>query len=102
MPGSTQEKPGTLLEPLLDYGCSPWRTSSQRAADLYDLGIKLWRKEDLVNIENQLAQSRTAEKFTVRRFDGSVVHIKNPMFGVQKPIWYGNYLPAQWQNEIRY
>jgi hypothetical protein len=54
---------------------------------LYDLGIKLWRKEDLVGIEQQLAQSRTTEKFTVRRIDGSVVHIKNPMFGVQKPIW---------------
>ncbi|OBT61826.1 hypothetical protein VE03_08788 [Pseudogymnoascus sp. 23342-1-I1] len=27
------------------------------------------------------------EKFTVRRFDGSVVYIKNPMFGVLKSIW---------------
>jgi hypothetical protein len=87
MPGSTQDELGTLLEPLLDYGCSHWKISSQRAADLYDLGIKLWRKEDLASIEHQLAQSRTAEKFTVRRIDGSVIHIKNPMFGVQKPIW---------------
>ncbi|KAI8947705.1 hypothetical protein F4801DRAFT_592403 [Xylaria longipes] len=76
-----------LLEPLLDYGCSHWRISSQRAADLYDSGVKLWRKEDLVDIEQQLARSYTAEKFTVRRIDGSIVHIKNPMFGVQKPIW---------------
>ncbi|KAI1174781.1 hypothetical protein F4777DRAFT_579674 [Nemania sp. FL0916] len=75
------------VEPLLDYGCSPWRMSSQRAADLYDSGVKLWRKEDLVEIEQQLAQSCTTEKFTVRRIDGSVVNIKNPMFGVQKPIW---------------
>lgn len=73
---------------LLDYGCTPWRSSSQRAADAYDQGINLWRREDLADIEQQLAQSRTAEKFTVRRTDGSVVHIKNPMFGVQKPIWY--------------
>ena len=87
MPGLTQDERGQLLEPLLDYGCSNWKTSSQRAADLYDSGVKLWRKEDLVDIERQLAQSFTARKFTVRRIDGSVVHIKNPMFGVQKPIW---------------
>ncbi|KGY15675.1 hypothetical protein PABG_11328 [Paracoccidioides brasiliensis Pb03] len=59
----------------------------QRAADLYDSGVKLWRKEDLADIEQQLAHSRTTEKFTVRRIDGSAIHIRNPMFGVQKPIW---------------
>jgi hypothetical protein len=87
MPGSAQDDLGQHLEPLLDYGCSSWKTSSQRAADLYDLGVKLWKREDLADIEHQLAQSRTAEKFTVRRLDGSVVHVKNPMFSVQKPIW---------------
>ncbi|KAI2468621.1 hypothetical protein F4781DRAFT_397279 [Annulohypoxylon bovei var. microspora] len=87
MSGPAQDERGQVLEPLLDYGCSHWRTSSQRAADLYDSGVKLWRKEDLVDIERQLARSCTAEKFTVRRIDGSIVHIKNPMFGVQKPIW---------------
>lgn len=87
MPRPTQGQPGQVLEPLLDYGCSDWVSSSQRAADLYDLGVKLWRKEDLVDIEQQLAQSLTAEKFTVRCIDGGVVHIKNPMFGVAKPIW---------------
>ncbi|EEP77116.1 predicted protein [Uncinocarpus reesii 1704] len=84
---STQDEHGQLLEPLLDYGCSPWRMSSQRAADLYDSGVKLWRKEDLADIEQQLAQSRSLERFTVRRIDGSLVHIKNPMFGVEKPLW---------------
>lgn len=80
---------GRVLEPtLLDYGCTHWRRSSQRAADSYDQGIRLWSREDLANIEQQLAQSRTAAHFTVRRTDGSVVHIKNPMFGVQRPIWY--------------
>ncbi|KAH8904778.1 hypothetical protein BR93DRAFT_980511 [Coniochaeta sp. PMI_546] len=90
MPESTEKQVegGRVLEPtLLEYGCTHWRSSSQRAADLYDQGVKLWRREDLVDIEQQLAQSRTAEKFTVRRTDGSVVHIKNPIFGVQKPIW---------------
>jgi hypothetical protein len=87
MLGPTQDKPGQALEPLLDYGCTHWRSSSQRAADVYRSGVKLWRKEDLLDIEQQLAQSRTTEKFTVRRIDGSVIHIKNPMFGVSKPIW---------------
>ncbi|KAI1373815.1 hypothetical protein F4677DRAFT_428344 [Hypoxylon crocopeplum] len=87
MSGSAQDDRGQLLEPLLDYGCSHWKTSSQRAADLYDSGVKLWRKGDFVGIEQQLAQSCTAEKFTVCRIDSSIVHIKNPMFGVQKPIW---------------
>ncbi|KAI0810555.1 hypothetical protein GGR55DRAFT_644384 [Xylaria sp. FL0064] len=87
MPVSAEDGCGQLLEPLLDYGCSHWRTSSQRAADLYNSGVKLWRKEDLVDIEQQLARSCAAEKFTVRRIDGSIAHIKNPMFGVQKPIW---------------
>ncbi|KAK2879968.1 hypothetical protein FQN49_000694 [Arthroderma sp. PD_2] len=87
MLGSTQDGSSQDSEPLLDYGCSHWRISSQRSADLYRSGAKLWRKEDLVDIEQQLAQSQITEKFTVRRIDGSVIHIKNPMFGVSKPIW---------------
>ena len=87
MPGSAKDESSQVLGPWLDCGCSPWKTSSQRAADLYDLEVKLWRKEDFIDIERQLAKSFTVEKFTVRRIDGSVVHIKNPMFGVQKPIW---------------
>jgi hypothetical protein len=83
----TEGERGQVIEPLLEYGCAPWIISSQRAADLYDLGLALWRREDLADIEKQLARSFTAEKFTVRRIDGTVVHIKNPMFGVQKPIW---------------
>ncbi|KAI1744561.1 hypothetical protein F4680DRAFT_405274 [Xylaria scruposa] len=74
-------------EPPLDCGNSCWQMSSQRAADLYDAGVLLWRKEDLMDIERQLAQSCTTEMFTVRRIDGSIVNIENPMFGVQKPIW---------------
>ncbi|KGM92144.1 uncharacterized protein PADG_11680 [Paracoccidioides brasiliensis Pb18] len=66
---------------------SHWIINSQCAADLHDSGVKLWRKEDLADIEQQLAHSRTKEKFTVRRIDGSAIHIRNPMFGVQKPIW---------------
>ena len=104
MPESTQKEVegGHVLEPApLDYGCTHWRTSSQRAAESYDQGVNLWRREDLADIEQQLAHSRTTETFTVRRTDGSVVHIKNPMFGVQKPIWYVQfndlvYRPRPW------
>jgi len=85
---ATEEESDQPLTPLLDYGCSQWRASSRHAADLYDSGVKLWKKEDLVDIENQLAQSIVTEIFTVRRFDGSIIRIKNPMFGVQRPIWY--------------
>ncbi|KAH8688011.1 hypothetical protein BGZ60DRAFT_466167 [Tricladium varicosporioides] len=60
---------------------------SQHAADLYRSGVKLWRKEDLIDIEQQLAKACDAERFTLRRLDGSIVHIKNPMFKVMKPIW---------------
>lgn len=72
----------------LDYGCTDWRLSSQRAADLYNSGIKLWTKEDLKDIEQQLAQSYTLERFSVRRIDGTIIQISNPMFQVENPIWY--------------
>ena len=87
MSESGQEKRDPIQEPWLDYKCSPWIISSQRAADLYYSGAKLWRKEDLVDIEQQLTKACDAEKFTLRRLDGSIVHIKNPMFGALKPIW---------------
>ncbi|KAI0553021.1 hypothetical protein F4679DRAFT_571409 [Xylaria curta] len=73
---------GQLLEPVLDY-CYSWRTSSQRASNLYESGVKLWQKEDLVDIEQQLAQSHVAEKLTVRRLDGRLVYMKNLI-----AIWY--------------
>ncbi|CZT51319.1 uncharacterized protein RSE6_12447 [Rhynchosporium secalis] len=81
-PGSPQ-----LSDVVLDYGCSEWRTSSQRAADLYNSGIKLWKKQGLRDIENQLAHSTCLEVFTVCRIDGSLAYIKNPNFGITNPIW---------------
>ncbi|KAJ5609614.1 hypothetical protein N7528_010181 [Penicillium herquei] len=71
----------------LDYGCTDWRISSQRAADLYSTGTRLWTKEDLKDIEQQLRQSYVMERFSVRRIDGSIIQISNPMFHVQNPIW---------------
>ncbi|KAH7369664.1 hypothetical protein BKA65DRAFT_602361 [Rhexocercosporidium sp. MPI-PUGE-AT-0058] len=62
MPESRQEQQDLIQEPPLEYGCSAWRSSSQ-------------------------PQSRDIETFTVRRLDGSLVSIRNPMFKVQKPIW---------------
>jgi len=87
MSETSRDEGDPIQEPCLDYKCSLWTTSSQRAADLCRSGVKLWRKEDLVDIEQQLKNACDAEKFTLRRLDGSIVHIKNPMFGVQKPIW---------------
>jgi len=75
------------LRPL-DYGCKGWRISSQRAADLYSSGARLFTKEDLEDIEQQLRQSYAMERFLVRRIDGSIIQISNPMFQVQNPIWY--------------
>lgn len=73
--------------PLLVYGCTPWRLSSQRVADLYDSGAKLWTKSDLADIERQLEQSKTLDRFVIRGVDGSQVHIKNPIQGAGTPIW---------------
>lgn len=76
-----------LPVPLLEYGCTPWRLSSQRVADLYASGVKFWTKSDLDDIERQLAQSSTLDRFTIRGVDGRQVQVKNPLFGVQTPIW---------------
>lgn len=83
--------PSKALEPslpLLDYGCKPWRLSSQRVADMYDAGTKLWTKSDLVDIERQLENSATLDSFTIQSIDGKQLHVKNPLFGIQRPIWY--------------
>ncbi|OTA80952.1 hypothetical protein M434DRAFT_85870 [Hypoxylon sp. CO27-5] len=87
MTDHTQESWGQLSPPLLHYGCSLWKRSSQRAATLYNSGVKFWKKEDLEEIERQLSNSRHTEKFTVRWIDGSIVQIKNPMFRTENPIW---------------
>ncbi|CRG84450.1 Pc21g06830 [Talaromyces islandicus] len=71
----------------LDYGCSHWRISSQRAADLYNSGAKLWTREYLKDIEHQLDHSYTMKRFSVHQIDGSTIEISNPMFQVQNPIW---------------
>lgn len=84
----------------LDYGCTDWRISSQRAADLYNSGTRLWTKEDLEDIEQQLRQSSTIEQFSVRRIDGSIIQISNPMFQVQDPIWYVGSILTQFQTAI--
>ncbi|KAI1377915.1 hypothetical protein F4677DRAFT_413899 [Hypoxylon crocopeplum] len=84
---SSNSSPSQDSSPELNYGCSSWILSSQCASDLYEAGVKLWRKEDLVDIEAQLARSFETEYFTVRRIDGVVARIKNPMYMIQNPIW---------------
>lgn len=75
------------MMPSLDYACSEWRRSSQSAANLFDNGVKLWKKSDLRDIEQQLAHSEIREVFTVRTIDNTMISIKNPMFGEASPIW---------------
>jgi hypothetical protein len=77
------------LNPL-EYGCSKWRRSSQIASNLFNDGSKLWTKNDLRDIEQQLAQSNNRKIFTVRSIDGTVVSIKNHMFGERLPIWWAD------------
>lgn len=62
-----------------------WRKSSQRAAQLYDSGIKLWNRTDLRDIEDQLATE--AREFVVRSIHGEHVSIPNIMLGAHGPIW---------------
>ncbi|RSL80674.1 hypothetical protein CDV31_017103, partial [Fusarium ambrosium] len=73
-------------EPL-DYGCSDWRASSQRSANAYRLGLKLWTKSDLHGIEQQLSDSTNREFFIVHSIHGDEVRIKNPTFGETCSIW---------------
>ncbi|KAJ5929033.1 hypothetical protein N7454_006881 [Penicillium verhagenii] len=72
---------------LLDYGHSDWQISSQRAAGLYSSGIKLWTRENLKDIEQQLGESYTRDSFSVRRIDRRIVQSSNITFQVQNPIW---------------
>lgn len=74
-------------EGVLQHECTTWRSSSQAAANLYRSGVKLWTKEGLVDMERQLANSGSLRFFTVRRIDGTTIHIANPMFGEEWPIW---------------
>jgi len=71
----------------MEHGFSQWRKSSQTAYNLINNGTKLWTKNDLCDIEEQLAQSIGHESFTVRSIQGTFLSIKNPMFHEQSPIW---------------
>lgn len=73
--------------PTLDYACTEWLQSTQAAWNIYNTGRKLWTREDLHDIEQQLAHGNEREYFTVRMIDGRIARIKNPMFGEQSPIW---------------
>ncbi|KAL6851346.1 hypothetical protein ACO1O0_008474 [Amphichorda felina] len=48
---------------------------------MYDAGARLWTKNDLVDIERQLEQSASLDRFTLKCLDGTVVQVKNPFFG---------------------
>ncbi|KAK8102394.1 hypothetical protein PG984_015540 [Apiospora sp. TS-2023a] len=72
---------------LENVGYNEWTLSTQAAADLYAQGAKLWTKESLWEIEQQVAEYQTREFFILRRLDGSTIRVKNPMCGKTDPIW---------------
>ncbi|OAR02496.1 hypothetical protein LLEC1_07729 [Akanthomyces lecanii] len=74
-------------EHVLEHDCTAWRASSQQMANLYSKGVRLSRRGDLRDIEQQLAAHATRRLFTVRSVDGAALAIKNPMFGQESPIW---------------
>ncbi|RNJ60170.1 hypothetical protein D7B24_009201 [Verticillium nonalfalfae] len=78
-------EPGTWLS--FDHPSSQWIRNSHRAADLYDKGIKFYRKEDLVNIEKEVSEYYVREFFNLPRIDWTVLRMRNPLHGVLKPIW---------------
>ncbi|KAI1648939.1 uncharacterized protein F4817DRAFT_314232 [Daldinia loculata] len=61
--------------------------NTQKIADLYHSGKKIWIRSDFERIEHELMHWRTQPSFNIRRIDGSVVSIRNPMLGVSDPIW---------------
>ena len=72
---------------ILLHDCTVWRQSSQAAFNLYMDGVKLWTKNDLLDIEQQLAQLKEHKNFTVRLIGGTTLTTRNPMFGEESPIW---------------
>jgi hypothetical protein len=103
MAAGKQDKQGPVNSPaqVLDYGCKPWRLSSQRVADLYHSGIAFWSKVELDDIERQLEQSFHLEVFTLRDLEGKQIRIKNPGFQVERPIWSVlSKSPIYWQKHV--
>lgn len=70
-----------------NHDCTVWRESSQTAFNLYADGVKLWTKNDLLDIEHQLSESKQRKFFTVRLINGTILKTGNPMFDQESPIW---------------
>jgi hypothetical protein len=71
-----------------EYDVAERQESIQLVSDLYDEGVKLWTKQNLLDIEQQLLQCAKLEYFTIHQIDGTEARIKNPMFGVTTPpVW---------------
>ncbi|SPO07514.1 uncharacterized protein DNG_10208 [Cephalotrichum gorgonifer] len=50
-------------------------------------GDKFEGRRELLDIERQLEQSTTLDRFTLQCVDGKQVQVKNPLFSAQVPIW---------------
>ncbi|KAI1403939.1 hypothetical protein F4819DRAFT_185429 [Hypoxylon fuscum] len=88
-PNSFANEPGEVDDPPPPpYNISVKRIEdTQKAAELYRSGKKLWLASDLERIEHELSQYRTRPSFTIRRTDGSITSVKNPLCGISQPIW---------------
>lgn len=59
---------------------------TQKLADLYRAGAKLYDRDDLKRIETELYNFERLRSFTVRNIDGSTDSIGNHMFGIDWSI----------------
>ncbi|KXJ88521.1 hypothetical protein Micbo1qcDRAFT_214430 [Microdochium bolleyi] len=61
-----------------------WVSSSRYAADLYDAGVKLGCKEDLIEIERQLQRCSKMKCITLPHVNGSTAKYRNPIYHDKK------------------
>ncbi|KAJ6008504.1 hypothetical protein N7540_012480 [Penicillium herquei] len=66
---------------------SSWMLKIQWATELYRAGTKLWTKEDIRDIEQQLTNCCLMPRFSVRQLDGRIIEVVNPIYQVENPIW---------------
>ncbi|KAJ5702258.1 hypothetical protein N7488_009806 [Penicillium malachiteum] len=64
-----------------------WLINSERATELYSAGRKLWTKEDLLDIEQQLTNSCSMARFSIRQLDGRIIEVVNSRFHKESPNW---------------
>ncbi|KAI1089831.1 hypothetical protein F5B19DRAFT_355282 [Rostrohypoxylon terebratum] len=82
-----QDEPLSIGKPLPHAITSEIVETTQKAIEWYRRGAKLWTRFDLEQVESELAHYQTVEAFSIRRIDGKLIYIDNPMYGIVDPIW---------------